>query len=146
MLPDDGAGARYVFRIDDALVRTCVRERFDDWVNALFLSCRFSATRRGPYNEHVYTWFKSLAPDKARYVEDWLTEEREVRELWRFGDRLVQRRCPHLSADLARFGQVEDGVLTCGQHGWKFDLETGKCLTSDDVSLYTAPVEAQPAE
>ena len=141
VLPDDGEGARYVFRIEDALVRTCVRERFDDWVNALFLSCRFSATRRGPYNEHVYTWFKSLAPEKARYVEDWLTEEREVRELWRFGDRLVQRRCPHLSADLARFGHVDDGVLTCDQHGWKFDLATGKCLTSDDVSLYTAPVE-----
>ena len=141
VLDDDGQPCRYVFRIDDALVRTCVRERFDDWVNALFLSCRFSASRKGPYNEHVYTWFKSLAPEKARYVEQWLTEEREVQEFWRFGDRLVQRRCPHLSADLARFGYVEDGVLTCAQHDWKFDLETGRCLTTDDVSLQVKPVE-----
>ena len=141
VVPDDGAECRYTFRVDDALVRTCLRERFDDWVNALFLSCRFSATRRGPYNEHVYTWFKSLAPDKARYVEDWLTEEREVSEMWRFGDRLVQRRCPHLSADLARFGHVEDGVLTCDQHGWKFDIVTGRCLTSDDVRVVTKPVQ-----
>lgn len=139
VIPDDGADCRYAFRIADELVRTCVRDRVDDWVNSLFLSCRFTARRRGPYNEHVYTWFKSLTEEKARYVEDWLAADREVRELWRFGDRLVQRRCPHLSADLAQFGHVEDGVLTCDQHGWQFDIATGRCLTSDDVRLYTAP-------
>ena len=141
VIEDDGAESRYVFRIDDALVRTCLRERYDDWVNALFLSCRFRASRRGPYNEHVYTWFKSLSPEKVRYVEAWLTEERHVQEWWRFGDKLVQRRCPHLAADLARFGYVQDGVLTCAQHDWKFDLETGRCLTSDDASLQVKPVE-----
>ncbi len=142
---DDGQPCRYLFRIDDTLVRTCVRERYDDWVNALFLSCRFSASRHGPYNEHVYTWFKSLSPEKAGYVERWLTEEREVQEFWRFDDWLVQRRCPHLSADLARFGSVEDGVLTCTQHDWKFDLQTGRCLTSDDVQLHVKPVEPTAA-
>jgi UDP-MurNAc hydroxylase len=143
VVADDGGDYRYTFVIDDALVRTCVRERFDDWVNALFLSCRFRASRKGPYNEHVYTWFKSLAPEKARYVEDWLTEEREVTEMWRFGDRLVQRRCPHLSADLARFGQVEDGVLTCGQHGWKFDLEPASA--SPATTSPSTPLPSRPA-
>ena len=42
----------------------------------------------------------------------------------------MQRRCPHLRADLAKFGGVEDGVLTCALHGWRFDLATGRCLTS----------------
>ncbi len=140
VVADDGRPARYAFRVEDALVRTCVRERYDDWVNSLFLSCRFSAFRRGPYNEHVYTWFKSLSRQKASYVEHWLTLDREVEEFWRFGDRLVQRRCPHLSADLARFGSVEDGVLSCAQHDWKFDLQTGRCLTSDDVRLQVKPV------
>jgi UDP-MurNAc hydroxylase len=42
----------------------------------------------------------------------------------------VQRRCPHLKADLSRFGIVDGNVLTCQLHGWKFDLPSGKCLTS----------------
>jgi len=42
----------------------------------------------------------------------------------------VQRRCPHLKADLSRFGIVEGNTLTCQLHGWKFDLATGRCLTS----------------
>jgi len=42
----------------------------------------------------------------------------------------VQRRCPHLKADLTRFGIVDGGVLTCQLHGWKFDLASGRCLTS----------------
>jgi len=42
----------------------------------------------------------------------------------------VQRRCPHLKADLTRFGIVEDGTLTCQLHGWRFDLGSGRCLTS----------------
>ncbi len=36
---------------------------------------------------------------------------------------------------------VEDGVLSCAQHDWKFDLQTGRCLTSDDVWLQVKPVE-----
>ncbi len=140
VVADDGEACRYTFRIPDALVRTCVRERYDDWVNALFLSCRFSASRRGPYNEHVYTWFKSLSDERARYVEGWLTQERDVQEFWRFGNRLVQRRCPHLSADLARFGSVDRDVLTCTQHDWQFDLQTGRCLTSEDVHLLVKDV------
>ena len=42
----------------------------------------------------------------------------------------MQRRCPHLKADLTRFGKIDDGTLTCQLHGWKFDLGTGRCLTS----------------
>jgi UDP-MurNAc hydroxylase len=66
--------------------------------------------------------------------------------MWRFGDHLVQRHCPHLGADLARFGDVEDGVLTCGLHGWQFDLETGTCLTSDDAHLQTKHIDHRDAE
>ena len=104
-------------------------------MNELFLSCRFEASRKGPYNEQVYTWFKSLSAEHAQYVESWLSSDRESHEMWRFGDHLVQRHCPHLGADLARFGEVDEGVLTCQLHGWQFDIDTGKCLTSDDATL-----------
>jgi UDP-MurNAc hydroxylase len=45
-------------------------------------------------------------------------------------DWVVQRRCPHQYADLGRFGAVDGNVLTCQMHGWQFDLDTGRCLTS----------------
>jgi UDP-MurNAc hydroxylase len=126
---------RYRMRVEDRLVRSCVERRLADWVNELFLSCRFEASRKGPYNEQVYTWFKSLSAEHARYIEEWLSSDRESHEMWRFGDHLVQRHCPHLGADLARFGDVDDGVLTCQLHGWQFDVDSGKCLTSDDAFL-----------
>ena len=41
--------------------------------------------------------------------------------------------------DLTVFGEIEstrDGdVLVCTLHGWKFDCETGRCLTSADHPL-----------
>ncbi|MEO8329444.1 MAG: Rieske (2Fe-2S) protein, partial [Candidatus Nanopelagicales bacterium] len=137
---------RYRLVIDDRLIRSCVEQRLADWVNELFLSCRFAASRKGPYNEQVYTWFKSLSEQHACYVEEWLVSDRESHETWRFGDHLVQRHCPHLGADLARFGDVEDGVLTCQLHGWQYDIDTGKCLTSDDVSLRTKRIAHRDPE
>ncbi len=66
----------------------------------------------------------------------------------------VQRRCPHLKADLTRFGSVEGDVLTCQMHGWKWRLSDGKCLTSvgRDIRSHrledaAAPVpDGRPAE
>jgi UDP-MurNAc hydroxylase len=137
---------RYRLRAADSLVRSCVERRLADWVNELFLSCRFEASRKGPYNEQVYTWFKSLSPEHARYVEGWLSSDRESHEMWRFGDHLVQRHCPHLGADLARFGDVEGDVLTCQLHGWQFDIDSGKCLTSDDATLRTKRIAHRDPE
>ncbi|HZE14233.1 MAG TPA: Rieske 2Fe-2S domain-containing protein, partial [Mycobacterium sp.] len=42
----------------------------------------------------------------------------------------IQRRCPHLKADLSRFGVVEGDTLTCNLHGWQWDLKSGRCLTT----------------
>ncbi|WP_257033376.1 hypothetical protein [Streptomyces sp. Ag109_G2-15] len=32
-----------------------------DWVNSLLLGMRFTTSRVGPYNEHVYTFWKPAA-------------------------------------------------------------------------------------
>ena len=53
----------------------------------------------------------------------------------------MQRRCPHLRADLTKFGRVEDAVLTCALHGWRFDLPTGRCLTSAGHEIRATPLE-----
>jgi UDP-MurNAc hydroxylase len=130
----------YLFRIDPALVEQLILNHEEDWTNELFLSCRFEAKRRGAYNEYVYNFFKCLSSERLRYSEDYYAQSAPVRQLWECGNFMVQRNCPHLKADLTRFGEEKDGILTCTLHGWQFDLATGKCLTSEESRLYTKPV------
>ncbi len=130
---------RYRFWIDRPLVEACLLNDEEDWVNSLFLSFRFEAERDGPYNEYVYNFFKCVSVERLRYAENHYAGWTDEDELLQIDGRVVQRRCPHLKADLARFAHVEDGILTCTMHGWQFDLETGQCLTSDQCSLFTRP-------
>jgi UDP-MurNAc hydroxylase len=130
----------YLFRIDPALVEHQILNHEEDWINGLFLSCRFEAKRRGAYNEYVYNFFKVLSQERMQYSEAYYSQSAPVRQLWECGNFMVQRSCPHLKADLTRFGEEKDGILTCTLHGWQFDLATGKCLTSDENRLYTRPI------
>jgi UDP-MurNAc hydroxylase len=144
---DGQAECRYRFRAARPLIEELVRTRTQDWVNELFLSCRFEASRKGPYNEYIYTFFKSLSEERMTYVEGYYAESSEVSDLARADGYAIQRHCPHLKADLTRFGTVADGVLTCSMHGWQFDLASGRCLTSDDRKLVTrAAKEPDDAE
>lgn len=121
---------RYRFRTRRAYIEHLLHIGEVDWVNSLFLSCRFSAARIGQYNEFVYAFFKCLSDERLQYAEGWYAEQKPDAEDVRLGDWIVQRRCPHLKADLTRFGIIEDDTLTCQLHGWKFDLANGRCLTS----------------
>lgn len=123
---------RYRFRTERALVEHLLYIGEVDWVNSLFLSCRFSAARIGQYNEFVYSFFKCMSEERLQYAEGWYDEHQRTADAeditldgW-----VMQRRCPHLKADLTRFGIVDGDVLTCQLHGWKFDLASGRCLTS----------------
>ena len=69
---------------------------------------------------------RALLP-RATHAHD---DEFFERDGWR-----IERWCPHRQADLSRFGEIADGVLTCSLHHWQFDLATGRCLTSDDRHL-----------
>ena len=130
------AGEPYGFRfeIDRNLVEKVVAERAVDWSNSLFLSCRFRAWREDEFNEYVYNFFKSLSPGRMRR-----TEAEALRKLHpptetepdiELDGWVMQRRCPHRNADLSVFGEVHGCELVCTLHGWRFDLETGRCLTS----------------
>lgn len=120
--------------LDRALIESLIERHVEDWVNDLFLSCRFRAHRDGPYNEYVYTFFKSLSVERMAFCEGYYSTIAEpVDEMFRCGEYMIQKRCPHLRADLERFGTVEDGVLECKVHHWRFELATGRCLTSDEA-------------
>jgi UDP-MurNAc hydroxylase len=141
-----GEKVRYRFRTRRAYLEQLIFDHQIDWVNSLFLSCRFSAHRIGPYNEFVYTFFKCLSEERLNYAEGWYVEQNaaEAAETVTLTDEhgtgwQTQRRCPHLKADLTRFGRIEDGVLTCQMHGWKWRLADGACLTSVGHPLRCAP-------
>jgi UDP-MurNAc hydroxylase len=129
-----GETCRYQFSIDRPLVERLIADHQTDWVNSLFLSMRFRARRIGPYNEYVYTFFKCLSPERLMYAEGWYASRSDDEEEIQLGEWITQRRCPHMSGDLSRFGHVTGSILTCAMHGWQFDLATGRCLTSDDDS------------
>lgn len=135
------AGEPYEFRFEIArdLVDTVVARRAVDWSNSLFLSCRFTAWRAGDYNEYLYNFFKSLSVERMRRAEaeavrklDPPTETEPDVEIDGF---VVQRRCPHRNADLSVFGEVDGDELVCTLHGWRFDVHSGRCLTSTDHPL-----------
>ena len=130
----------YRFRLDRALVEYSIIHHLEDWVNNVFLSCRFEAERRGAYNDYIYNFFKCLSPERIQYAEGYYSQQSKVDQFWEADGYRIQRRCPHLKADLTRFAKIEDGVLTCTMHGWQFELATGRCLTSDDRRIYAQPL------
>lgn len=134
---------RYVFHIPRELVEYCIINHEEDWVNYIFLSCRFEAERKGTYNEFLYSFFKLLSVERIQYAEGYYVEQHHEQQTFECEGYMIQRRCPHLKADLERFGEVDNGILTCTLHGWQFELETGRCLTADDKKLYSKKIEAE---
>lgn len=61
--------------------------------------------------------------------------------LVRLGSRILAYRnqCPHMGNPLHP-GPVEGSVITCPWHGFRFDLESGECLTVPHVQLEPFPV------
>jgi UDP-MurNAc hydroxylase len=136
-----GDSCRYRLSTAADLVATNLARREVDWSNSLFLSCRFTARRVGQYNEYVYIFFKCLSEERIDYVENWYDEQNDDGQDITLDGWRMQRRCPHLRADLAKFGSIDNGVLTCALHGWRFDLATGRCLTSGGHEIRATRIE-----
>jgi UDP-MurNAc hydroxylase len=126
---------RYGFEIAPELVRTVLRDDEPDWVNTIFLSTRFRAWRVGGYNEYLYTFFKCLTDERIVYADGWFAETHDDSASITLDDWEIQRRCPHLKADLSKFGVVDGTTLTCNLHGWSWNLTNGRCLTSKGHEL-----------
>ena len=155
----DGEKVRYRFRTRRAYLEQLVAEHEIDWVNSLFLSCRFSAQRIGPYNEFIYVFFKCLSEERLNYAEGWFAEQNaaEAAETTTLRDPSGPSGTSSAAARTSRptcpgSRTIEDGdrngpVLTCQMHGWKWRLSDGKCITSvGGKTLRCAPAgETVPA-
>jgi nitrite reductase/ring-hydroxylating ferredoxin subunit len=52
----------------------------------------------------------------------------------------IELACRHQGADLSA-GAREGAIVTCPRHAWRYDLETGACLTEPGMPLH--PVEVR---
>ncbi|NND75912.1 MAG: Rieske 2Fe-2S domain-containing protein [Ilumatobacter sp.] len=145
-------GEDYSFRFDIAreLVETVAAERAVDWSNSLLLSLRFTTWRDGEFNEYVYNFLKSLSRERMKRAEAEVVRKLALatgtdlpaEDDIRIGPYIVPRRCPHRNADLEAFGEIQGDEFVCTLHGWRFDCETGACLTSPSE----APLRIRRAE
>lgn len=51
--------------------------------------------------------------------------------------------CPHAAAPLQRHGELNGSLLTCTQHGWRFDLGRGGCERYGNRGLTMYPVKEE---
>jgi UDP-MurNAc hydroxylase len=93
----------------------------------------------------VYSFFKCLSEERLQYAEGFYAERGPTQGTWELDGYRIQKRCPHMKADLTRFASLEEGVLTCRLHGWQWDIATGDCLTSEGHQLYTRPAGDEDA-
>lgn len=141
--PFAGEAVRYRFMIPRPLLEKVVRDKSVDWSNSLFLSCRFTAWREGEFNEFLYNFFKSLSTERIRRAEDEAKRRtgavEEKSDEIELGDFVMQRKCPHRSADLSEFGVIDGDYVVCTLHGWKFRASDGACMNAEDRSLSIRP-------
>jgi UDP-MurNAc hydroxylase len=141
---DGDESFQYLLDLPRPLVEWCIAHRAVDWSNSLFLSLRFRAWRPGDYCEELFSFLKSLNADRLAVLERYVAERQSLSpddDEIVLGDFALPRRCPHKGADLARFGEVEGGILTCSMHGWQWDLDSGRCLNADGHEVQSRPVE-----
>ncbi len=52
----------------------------------------------------------------------------------------IANTCPHSKGDLSR-GVIHEGIVTCPEHGSRFDLRTGKNVGPAKVLFFKIPVK-----
>ncbi len=99
-----------------------------------FLSLRFLADRRPDvYNDHLLGLLKFNDIGSLRAVEQYERRESDetiVRSTADGARYEISRYCPHAGASLEE-AVIEGHTLTCLNHHYEFDLDTGACLTGD---------------
>lgn len=128
-----GETVNYRFALDHRLMSDILKQRFINFENILF-SMRFSVFREPDvFNDALFAVLVNFDDERLRRAEREAGAAAhgpaDVFEIAHEGTRLqVQRRCPHMGADLSVVGQVRGGTITCTRHGWEFRLADGECL------------------
>ncbi len=84
---------------------------------------------------------EDLPPGRGATVE--LASGAEL-ALYNVGGRFyaIENFCPHRGAPLAD-GNLCGATVECDWHGWRFDLQTGACLTRPDAQVESYEVRIE---
>lgn len=82
----------------------------------------------------------SCRPDGGTFVEAAGLELAVFRLLQSDEVMVIDNACPHSSGNLSG-GSVENGIVTCPLHEWKFDLRSGICVQSARARVRRYPAE-----
>ncbi len=134
---------KYCFVFDPEIVNYLINQPSIDF-DEYFLSMRFECSRQDDvFNEFLFTMFKNLDLKRFKlseriFISDNMVKK-EIEDTFETKvngkNKKIQKYCPHKFVNLEKCGIIEGNTLTCPLHNWKFDLETGKCLTSDEYFL-----------
>jgi UDP-MurNAc hydroxylase len=134
---------KYSFTFDPDIVNHLINQKEIDF-DEYFLSMRFSCARKEDiFNEFLFTMFKNFDIRRFKISENIYISENMIEKdnmqtfvVETLGKKkIIQKYCPHQFVDLEKCGIVEGNTITCPLHNWKFDLDTGNCLTSDNYCL-----------
>lgn len=57
----------------------------------------------------------------------------------------IHNTCLHRGGPLGE-GSLDDKVVTCPWHGWKYDVTTGGCKTSPAAKIQVFPIKVQGSD
>ena len=113
-----------------------------------FLSLRFLADRDPDvYNDHLLGLLKFNDRGSLREVEKYERKDspEDIVVTAPDGSRYeINRYCPHAGAGLDE-ATIEGHILTCLNHHYEFDLDTGDCLTGNCVLRTRRLDDTEPA-
>ncbi len=134
---------KYSFVFDPEIVNYLINQPHIDF-DEYFLSMKFECSRQDDvFNEFLFTMFKNLDLKRFRLSERIFLSDnmakKEIEDTFKVKvngkNKKIQKYCPHKFVNLEKCGIIEGDTLICPLHNWKFDLKTGKCLTSDEYFL-----------
>ncbi len=123
----------YTLELSEFWMRALVAKKIR-WED-LILSFRFSISREPDVYNEAFIAFLQLdtgreREDYVRFLERLDRRDRErVRRVHQGVTIEYDRFCPHNCEDLSN-AKIEDGVLTCPRHFWRFSLEDGRGLNN----------------
>ena len=137
--PYYGQPVGYRLTLEARFAAEILKRRYIDWED-FFLSMRFQAWREPDlFDDILFATLKNMDSRRLEIAE-LLYQEPEIGK-GMFDLRVdgrkcrVQRFCPHLGSDLQKIGTVQDGLITCGRHGWAFRLSDGRCENIEGQSI-----------
>ncbi len=130
----DGNEYQYRYTMHSRWLKRILVEKLP-WED-FFLSLRFTAYRNPDiYNDHLLGLMKFNERASLTAVEKYersLKDDTIVRAAPDGTRYEIARYCPHAGAALDH-APIEGHLLTCLNHHYSFDLETGRCLTGNCV-------------